>query len=173
MAMTEKKALWRVLMISKQAYSVLSKQGQEELNRTALLDSLSAALSHTENEKQPLGRLMGQLKREVKSAGKPFYRQVKRYFSVFCPTMEYDYGMAKKHIPALIYGNDKICQKLSEGDEGRARSMSDAMKSYPGYIFGEFEALSDEQFYDLVFGYYPKLYDEPFMEDMRGLFTGE
>jgi len=47
------------------------------------------------------------------------------------------------------------------------------MKSYPGYLFGEFEALSGEQFYDLVFGFYPKLYEEPFMDEMRKLFCEE
>ena len=44
------------------------------------------------------------------------------------------------------------------------------MKSCPGYIFDEFGALSSEQFYDLVFGFYPKLYDEEFMEPMKYLF---
>lgn len=40
--------------------------------------------------------------------------------------------------------------------------------------FGEFTALSDKQFYDLVFGYYPKLYEkDDFMGEMKYLFTDE
>ena len=48
--------------------------------------------------------------------------------------------------------------------------MTDAMRSYPGFLYGEFEALTPGQFYDLVFGYYPKLFDEPFMEEMKDKF---
>lgn len=170
MAMTEKNALGRVLMAAKIVYAELAKK-DADLNGVALLDSLSAALSHAGNDKKPLGKLMGQLKREIKAAAKPIYPKVKRCFSMFCPVLDYDYDRAIKHVPALIYGNDKICAKLVAREEDRARSMADAMKSYPGYLFGEFEALSDEQFYDLVFGYYPKLYDEQFMDEMRGLFS--
>lgn len=170
MAMTEKNALGRVLMASKQIYEELSKK-DADFNEVALLDSLSAALSHAGNKSAPLGKLMGRLKREIKAAAKPIYPKVESCFSMFCPVLDYDYERALKHVPALIFGNDKICAKLVARKEDRARSMADAMKSYPGYLFGEFEALSDEQFYDLVFGYYPKLYDEPFMEEMRGLFS--
>ena len=71
----------------------------------------------------------------------------------------------------MIYGNDKINEQLVAGDRRRVKAMCDAMKSYPGFLFGEFEALSDEQFYDLVFGYYPKLYDkEDLMGEMKYLF---
>lgn len=171
--MTEEKALGRVLLISKQAYAAFAMRGGEDTPDPALLDSLSAALSHCENEQAPLGGLMRQLKREVKASGKPFYREAKRYFSRFYPLMEYDFDKAKRHIPAMIYGNDRILEKLAAGEADKARSMSDAMKSYPGFLFGEFEALSDEQFYDLVFGYYPKLYDEPFMDEMKELFAAK
>ena len=99
-----------------------------------------------------------------------FYRRVKPMFSVLRPALELDIGRAAKHVPALIYGNDKICAELCRGDIGRAKAMADAMRSYPGYLFGEFEALSGEQFYELVFGFYPKLYEEPFMDEMRKLF---
>ena len=56
------------------------------------------------------------------------------------------------------------------GETDKARSMADAMRSYPGFLYGEFEALTPGQFYDLVFGYYPKLFDEPFMEEMKDKF---
>ena len=62
-------------------------------------------------------------------------------------------------------------QKLVSGETDKACSMADAMKSYPGFLYGEFEALTPAQFYELVFGYYPKIYDEPFMEQMKELFN--
>lgn len=169
MKTTEQAALGRVLSISAQAYSAVAK-GEPELNHVALLDALSAALSHVNNEKKPLAKCMRQLKGEIKRAGKPFYLRVKQQFTPIVPVLEYDFSKAVEHIPAIIYGNDQICGKLVRGEADRARSMADAMKSYPGYLFGEFEALTPEQFYDLVFSYYPKLYDEPFMEKMSGLF---
>lgn len=168
--MTEKSALYRVLMISKAAYSEISSGLAEQ--PCALLDSLSAALSHAGNETAPLARLMRTLKREIKAKNKAFYPKVRQYFSRFYPTLDYDYEKALRHIPAVIFGNDSACARIVSREEDKARSMCDALKSYPGYIFGEYEALSDEQFYDLVFGYYPKLYGEEFMEPQRGLFTG-
>ena len=74
-------------------------------------------------------------------------------------------------LSAIIYGNDQICRKLVSGETDKACSMADAMKSYPGFLYGEFEALTPAQFYELVFGYYPKIYDEPFMEQMKELFN--
>ena len=169
MAMTENSALARVLEISRKLYSALAK-GEDGHNYIALLDSLSAALSHCENEKKPLRKCMHALKRELKSGSKPFYISIKQQFSFLSPTLQYDFTKAKKHIPAIIYGNDMICARLLNNESDKARSMADAMKSYPGYLFGEFDALTDTQFYELVFGYYPKLYDEPFMEEMKSLF---
>ena len=169
---TEEATLGRVLAISREAYSAVTK-GEPELNLVALLDSLSAALSHVNNEKKPLAKCMRALKSEIKRAGKPFYLRVKPQLTPLVPTPAFDFGLAVKHIPALIYGNDQICGKLVRGELDKARSMADAMKSYPGFLFGEFEALSPEQFYELVFGYYPKLFEEPFMDEMRGLFTPE
>lgn len=168
--MTEKNALYRVLMISKEAYSAISAD-ENVPNPCALLDSLSAALSHAGIEEKPLGQLMGALKREIKSKNKPFYPKVRRYFSRLYPALEYDYEKALRHVPAVIFGNDAACAKEISGEQDKARSMCDAMKSYPGFLFGEYEALSDEQFYDLVFGYYPKLYGEQFMEPQRALFS--
>lgn len=168
-AMTEASALARVLNISREVYSALAKG--DTLNYTALLDSISAAISHCNNGKKPLRKCIRSLKRELKAASRPFYLTVKQQFSFMYPTLDYDFGNALRHLPALIYGNDMICARLEAGDTDKARSMADAMKSYPGYLFGEFEALSGEQFYDLVFGYYPKLYDEPFMDEMRHLFA--
>lgn len=169
--MTEKNALYRVLMISKAAYTEISGGSVE--NPCALLDSLSAALSHAGNEAAPLAKLMRALKHEIKSKNKSFYPKAKRYFSRIYPALDYDFEKALKHVPALIYGNDAACARIVSGDADKARSMCDALKSYPGFIFGEYEALSDEQFYDLVFGYYPKLYGEEFMEPQRGLFTAQ
>ena len=168
MAMTEASALARVLDISHALYSALSQGEQHDY--TALLDSISAALSHCSNEKKPLRKCLRALKRELRAGSNPFYKSVKQYFSFLCPVSEYDFGKAARHIPALIYGNDMICSRIEAGEADKARSMADAMKSYRGFLYGEFEALSDMQFYELVFGYYPKLYEEPFMDEMKGLF---
>lgn len=170
---SEKNALGRVLMLSKEAYSAVAK-GELQLNVPAMLDCLSAALSHLNDEKQPLSKLMGKLKREIKSKNRQLYKKTAHYFSKVCPVLDYDFERAARHVPAIIYGNDKITAQLIAGDNRRVKAMCDAMKSYPGFLFGEFEALSDMQFYDLVFGYYPKLYDnEDFMGEMKFLFEGE
>lgn len=167
--MTEKNALGRVLMISREAYGALAKD-DGGLNGVALLDSLSAALSHCGSAEKPLGRLMGTLKREIKAKNRAFYPKVKLYFSRVYPVLDYDFDKACRHIPAIIFGNDSVCAKLVAGERAKAQSMCDAMRSYPGFLFGEFAALSDGQFYDLVFGYYPKLYEEEFMDAQRALF---
>lgn len=167
--MTEKAALARVLKISHVLYSALSKDPQAH-NYIAALDSLSAALSHCNNAERPLVKCIRSLKRELKSADKELYRSVKRCFSFLFPVLDYDFEKSAAHIPAIIYGNDMICQKLSQCGYDRAKAMADAMKSLPGYLFGEFESLTSMQFYDLVFGFYPKLYDEPFMDEMKRLF---
>lgn len=170
MAVTEKAALWRVLCASRRIYCALAEGTAE--NGADMLDSVCAALSHCLNERKPLSRCLGQLKRELKRADRELYRAIKPCFSRLSPAMDYDFDKAVRHIPAIIYGSDMICAKLMGGEKNKARSMADAMKSYPGFLFGEFEALSDAQFYDLVFGFYPKLYEEPFMEEMQGLFKG-
>lgn len=170
MKTSEEAALGRVLAISREAYSAV-KNGETELNQVALLDALSAALSHVNNGKKPLAKCMRALKSEIKRAGKPFYERVKPQFSPIVPIPQFDFTTAVKHIPAIIYGNDQICQKLVSGETDKACSMADAMKSYPGFLYGEFEALTPAQFYELVFGYYPKIYDEPFMEQMKELFN--
>ena len=169
MKTTEQAALGRVLAISREAYSAIAKQ-EPELNYIALLDSLSAALSHAGQDKKPLAKCMRGLKSEIKRAGKPFYKRIKPQLTPVFPDREYDFALALKHIPAIIYGNDLICSRLVRGENDKAFSMADAMKSYPGFLFGEFDALSPEQFYELVFGYYPKLFEEPFMDEMKGLF---
>lgn len=51
MRTSEEAALGRVLAISREAYSAV-KNGETELNQVALLDALSAALSHVNNEKK-------------------------------------------------------------------------------------------------------------------------
>ena len=169
--MTEKEALARTLCIAKAAYSAISEG--EQLNAPALLDGISAALSHVNHDKKPLAKCLRILRSEIKSKNKDFYLGVKKYFSKLYPMIGFDFKKSVRHLPAVIYGNDRICEKLIKGQNDKARSMADAMKSYPGFLFGEFEALSDEQFYDLVFGFYPKLYDEPFMDEMREHFLTE
>ncbi len=167
----EQNALGRVLWISRAAYSAIV-EGEISLNVPALLDSLSAIMSHLNNDKQPMSKLMRRLKSEIKAKNKAFYVTAKQYFSKIYPILDYDFEKAAKHVPALIFGNDKICAQYVAGDKSRVKAMCEAMKSYPGFLFGEFEALSDKQFYDLVFGYYPKLYEkEDFMGEMRHLFS--
>lgn len=166
---SEKNALGRILLISKAAYGAIC-EGKIKVDEIALLDGLSAVLSHCDNEKEPVSTLLKPLKNDLKAKNKAFYPKVRSYFKRVCFIPEFDYAKAVRNIPALIFGNDKICAKFAGGETDRAKSMCDAMKSYPGYIFGEFDALSPPQFYDLVFGYYPKLYDEEFMEQMKYLF---
>ena len=166
--MTEKASLYKTLQAARAVYCALADGTAQ--NSVALLDSLSAALSHCRNAEKPLAKCLRQLKKELKRADRELYRAIKPLFSRLRPTLDYDFDKAVKHIPAIIYGNDMICDRLQNGERNKARSMADAMKNYPGFIFGEFEALSDEQFYDLVFGFYPKLYEEPFMDEVRYLF---
>ena len=152
--MTEKNALGRVLMIMKEAYSAI-REDALTLNVCALLDSISAALSHAGNQKEPLSKLLGTLKREIKLKNKYFYPKVSLFFKRVYSAPDFDYEKALRHVPAIIFGNDKICRKLLTGEQDKAKSMCDAMKSYPGFLMGEFSALSDSKFYDLVFGYFP------------------
>lgn len=166
---TEKSALGRVLLISKEAYTAACG-GKIEINVTALLNELSAVLSHCSDEKEPISSLLKPLKLVIKAKHRAFYPKARKYFGYGRFVPEYDYNKALTYIPVIIFGNDKICAKLAGGEADKARSMCDAMKSCPGYIFDEFGALSSEQFYDLVFGFYPKLYDEEFMEPMKYLF---
>ena len=165
----EDAALSRVLMVSREVYSALAK-GEQDIDQAALLDSLSAALSHYCNEKKPLAKCMRALRSEIKRAGRQFYKRIKPQFSKLVPVTEFDKEKAAQHIPAMIFGNDRICARIVSRETDKVRSMADAMRNYPGFLFGEFEALTPEQFYDLVFGYYPKLYDEPFMEEMKDKF---
>lgn len=168
-SVSEKNALGRVLLISREAYQAI-RGGKDVENLPALLDGLSAVLSHINDPKKPISKLLGRLGRDIRSRNKAFYNEVKLYFAKIYPAPDYDFDKAVKHIPAFILGNDKICAKAVEGQTDRVKAMCDAMKSYPGFLFGEFEALSDKQFYDLVFGFYPKIYGEDFIGEMKGLF---
>lgn len=170
---SEKNALGRVLWVSKRTYSAISK-GELEMNVPALLDNLSAALSHLNDKKQPLAKILPKLKKEIKAISAELYENVKEYFDKLCPVLDYDFEKAAAHVPAIIHGNDRICAVFVAGDRDKMCTMCDAMKSYPGFLFGEFEALSDKQFYDLVFGFYPKLYErDDFMGEMRYLFVND
>lgn len=164
---SEKNALYRVLLILKELYACDKLE-----NPLPLLDDLSATLTHINDPKQPIAKTLPKLKRELRSADKAFYRLAERYFMPIYPVLDYNFDKAIKHIPGIIHGNDKICEKIVRGETDKANSMKSAMKSYPGFLFGEFDALSDSQFYDLVFGYYPKIYErEEFMDEARHLFS--
>ncbi len=169
MAITEKSALARTLNAAREVYSAIS--GGTAENAVSALDSISAALSHCQNVDMPLAKCLKQLKKQLKQCDRVLYRVIKPHFSRLRPVLDYDFEKAAKHVPAIIYGNDKICDKLQRNEPDKARAMADAMKSYPNFLFGEFEALSDAQFYDLVFGFYPKLYEEQFMDEIKWLFT--
>lgn len=170
---SEKNALGRMLWVSKKAYVAISKS-EIEMNVPALLDNISAALSHLNDKKLPLAKTLGKLKREIKSISAEFYENVKEYFEKLCPILDYDFEKASAHVPAIIHGNDSICAMFVADDRDRMCAMCDAMKSYPGFLFGEFESLSDKQFYDLVFGFYPKLYEkDDFMGKMKYLFAND
>ena len=169
---SEQHALGCVLLTAKVIYVTIADGGSTE-NVPALLDGLSNVLSHFNDQKQPISKLMGKLKRGIMSKSKAVWQESKIYFTKAYPITDYELEKAAKHIPAIIHANDMICAKFVSGDIQRVKTMCDAMKSYPGFLFGEFDSLSDKQFYDLVFGYYPKLYNEDFMEQMKHLFTGE
>lgn len=168
---SEKNVLGRLLVILKEAY--LSIHSGTAENPAALLDGISAVLPHIGDTKKPAYKLMGSLKRSIRFKNKSVYPKVKPFFSKLYLVNDFDFEKALKHIPAIINGNDRICEKVIRRETDRVKSMCDAMKSYPGFLFGEYEALSDRQFYDLVFGYYPKLYDEDFMGNMKQLFYDE
>lgn len=169
---SEKSALVRVLLISRDAYLAI-RDGKGVDNLPALLDGLSAVLSHVNDPKKPISKLLPALKRDIRAKNKSFYNTVQQYFSKLYPAPGLDFDKAVKHIPAFILGNDRICAKAVLGQRDRVETMCDAMKSYPGFLFGEFEALSDMQFYDLVFGFYPKIYGEDFIGEMKELFEGD
>ncbi|MCH5196171.1 MAG: hypothetical protein J1F28_05625 [Oscillospiraceae bacterium] len=166
---TEQGALARVLLISREVYAEAWK-GNIEMDLPALLDLLSKVLSHCGDESEPVSGLLKPLKLEFKEKHRAFYRKIRKYFGRGRFVPEYDYDRAFRLVPLMLFGNDRICEKLSRGEPEMAKVMCDAMKSCPGYIFNEFGALSSEQFYDLVFGFYPKLYGEEFMEPMKYLF---
>ncbi len=166
---SEKNALGRVLLVCAEAYKWIGS-GNLQTDARRLLDGLSKVLSHYKDEKEPISELLKPLKLEIKAMHKPFYAKVKKCFGRGCFVPEFDSDKANRHIPAIIFANDRICAKITNGETDKAKTMCDAMKSYPGYIFGEFGALSSEQFYDLVFGFFPKLYGEEFMEPMECLF---
>ena len=170
---SEQHALGRVLLIAKEAYAAIA-DGETAVNVPALLDSLSAIMSHLNDEKQPISKLMGKLKRGIRSKNKAVYKKTQIFFNKVYPITDFDLEKAAQHIPAMISANDKICVQYVSGDMRKVKTMCDAMKSYPGFLFGEFESLSDKQFYDLVFGYYPKLYEkDDFMGEMKHLFASE
>lgn len=169
MIMTEKSAVARVLLVSKKAYYMI-KDGQDVGNAISLLDDITAMLSHAFDEKKPAVKCMRAFKRGIKTRNKSLYPYVKNYFANVYATPDYNEEFLRKHIPAIVYANDLICAKLVSGQTEKAKSMCGAMASYPGFIFGEYSALSDSQFYELVFGYYKKFYDDEFMDKMKYLF---
>lgn len=84
MKTNENSALGRVLAISREAYSAVAG-GMPDVNRVALLDAVSAALSHYNNSEKPLAKCMRAFRAELKRAGKPFWQKVKPQFSPLIP----------------------------------------------------------------------------------------
>lgn len=164
--MTNSDALYRTLSALSKAYTETKKR-ELDIGYPALIDTFTLALSNRERlDKKTLRKLKWTLKLKFK----PFYKIAKPLFSIYTPTFPYDYQNALKHIDGIIYGSDKLCEKLVLGEYDKASSIADALHNYPNYLFGQFDKLSDEQFFELIFGYYPKLYGEPFFEEMHCLF---
>lgn len=156
--MTEKKALGRMLTVYREVCSGIRDgkcRGYDQI-----LDNLAAALTHLENEKQPLAKCVGAVKSVIKHSDRELYSRIKPQLSLLMPVMDYDYELAKKHVPKLISGCDKLREMLGNGEEERARAYADALHNCPGFILGEFPGLSEERFEQLIFGYYRKKYEE-------------
>ena len=75
-SVSEKNALGRVLLISREAYQAI-RGGKDVENLPALLDGLSAVLSHINDPKKPISKLLGRLERDIRSKNKAFYNEVK------------------------------------------------------------------------------------------------
>lgn len=165
--MTEKQALSRVLELSQDAYTAMLDGSVSEPE--ALLNTISEALSHCNGE-QPINELMKALKKDIKHNHRRTSTNMMKHFSAIQPKHDYDYERALKYIKVMIYGNERICSKLSSGEYDKASAMIEAMRSLPGFILGDYDGLSSEQYYDLVFGLYPKQFGEPFMEEKRATF---
>lgn len=166
--MTEKQALSRVLKLSRDAYLALIDGSVSEPEE--LLSSLSDMLSHCDSS-QPMNDRMKSLKKHIKHNHRHTSANMMKHFSKLQPSLDYDYNRALKYIDVMIYGNECICSKLSSGEQEKAMAMAEAMRSMPGFILGDYDGLSPEQYYDLVFGIYPKQFGEPFMEEKREAFT--
>lgn len=166
--MTEKQALSRVLYLSRDAYTALLDGSVAEPK--ALLNSISDMLSHCDSE-QPMNDLMKSLKKDIKQNHRRTSTNMMKNFSMLQPKRDYDFDRALKYIDVMIYGNECICIKLSNGEQEKALAMVEAMRSMPGFILGDYDGLSSEQYFDLVFGLYPKQFGEPFMEEKREAFT--
>ena len=166
--MTEKQALSRVLYLSRDAYLALLDGSVS--NPEALLNSLSDVLSHCDSE-QPMNDLMKSLKKDIRQNHSRTSTKMMKNFSMLRPKHDYDFERALKYIDVMIFGNECICTKLSNGEQEKALAMLEAMRSMPGFILGDYDGLTPEQYYDLVFGLYPKQFGEPFMEEKREAFT--
>lgn len=164
--MTEKSAAARVLLISREAYRAAEKREVP----AAVFDSLSAALSHAGSESSPLKRLIPQLKRELKAADSELSKKTSRYLSLMYHAEDFDFQRAVKFLDVMIFGNDMLCRKLIEREREKACAMAQAMSGMAGFLLGEYEGISHERLYELLFGYYPKRFGEPFMDEMKQVF---
>lgn len=164
--MTEKNALSRVLLISREAYRAAEKR---EVS-VAVFDCLSATLSHAGSESSPLNRLIPQFKRELKSADGDLWKKSSRYLSLMYHAEDFDFDRAMKFLDVMIYGNDMMCRKLIEREREKAFAIAQAMSGMAGFLLGEYEGISHERLYELLFGYYPKRFGEPFMDEMKQVF---
>lgn len=155
--MTEKKALGRTLTVYREVCSAIRDGRCRRYD--LILDNIAAALTHIENEKQPLARCIGTVKSVIKQAEPELYARIKPQFSLLMPVMNYDYDLAKKLAPRLISGCDELREMLNSGEEEKARAYADALHNLPGFIFGEFPGLTEEKFDQLIFGYYRRKYE--------------
>ncbi len=155
--MTEKKALGRTLMIYREVCSAI-RDGRCR-SHDQILDNLAAALTHLENEKQPLAKCIGTVKSVIKRCDPELYARIKPQLSPLMPVMDYDFEPARKSVPALVSGIDKLREMLNGGEDEKARAYADALHNCPGFIFGEFPGLTAEKFEQLIFGYYRRKYE--------------
>lgn len=155
--MTEKKALGRILTVYREVCSAIRDGRCRRFD--PVLDALAAALTHLDNEKQPLAKCIGAVKTVIKQAEPELYARIKPQLSILMPVMNYDYDLAKKLAPQLISGCDELREMLGNGEEERARAYADALHNLPGFILGEFPGLSEERFDQLIFGYYRRKYE--------------
>ena len=90
--MTEKKALGRTLTVYREVCSAIRDGRCRKYD--PILDTLAAALTHLDNEKQPLAKFIGAVRTVIKQAEPELYARIKPQLSILMPVMNYDYDLA-------------------------------------------------------------------------------